>query len=110
MDKTMKIWDTSSGSCRCVCAHPDSVVALKWHASLPVVVTACLDKVVRVWDARSGVCVSELTGHRDIVTNLDFRQQPVMRGAESVAGEVIVSVSDDGTAKVFLLDLQALLV
>ena len=116
MDKTMKIWDITTGTCRCVCEHEDSVVALKWHATLPIVVTACLDRVVRIWDARSGVCVQELTGHRDIVTNLDFHQQPVV-SENSVTGEktttvgdVIVSVSDDGTAKVFHVDLQALLV
>ena len=114
MDKTLKIWDITTGTCRCVCQHEDSVVALKWHASLPVVVTACLDKVVRIWDARSGVCVKELTGHRDIVTNLDFRQQPVVsddNGEKTTAvGDVIVSVSDDGTAKVFQVNLQSLLV
>ena len=34
--------------------HEDSVVTLQWHATLPVVVTGCLDFNVRVWDARSG--------------------------------------------------------
>jgi ribosome assembly protein SQT1 len=114
MDKTMKIWDITSGTCRCVCQHEDSVVALKWHATLPVVVTACLDRIIRIWDARSGACVQEFTGHRDIVTNLDFRQQPVVtdsNGVKSTAtGDVVVSVSDDGTAKVFVVDVQALVV
>lgn len=116
MDKTLKIWDITTGTCRCVCEHADSVVALKWHATLPIVVTACLDRVVRIWDARSGVCVQECSGHRDIVTNLDFRQQPVVTensdtGEKTTAvGDVIVSVSDDGTAKVFHVNLQSLLV
>ena len=114
MDKTLKIWDITTGTCRCVCQHDDSVVALKWHATLPVVVTACLDRVIRIWDARSGACLKELTGHKDIATNLDFRQQPVVtddNGEKSTAlGDVIVTVSDDGTAKVFHVNLQALVV
>lgn len=117
-DKTLKIWDITTGTCRCVCQHPDSVVALKWHSFLPVVATACLDRIVRIWDARSGVCLQELTGHRDIVTNLDFGRQPVVvvtgddsaGGSKTTAvGDVVVSVSDDGTAKVFVVDLQALM-
>ena len=114
LDKTMKIWDITTGSCRCICEHEDSVVALKWHANLPVVVTACLDRVIRIWDARSGSCVKEMAGHRDIITNLDFRQQPVLskKDKEEVTtfGDVIVSVSDDGTAKVFFVDLRTLVV
>jgi hypothetical protein len=58
--------------------------------------------------------LKELTGHKDIVTNLDFRQQPVVtddNGEKSTAlGDVIVTVSDDGTAKVFHVNLQALVV
>ena len=53
-DFTMKIWDINTGTCRCVCRHEDSVVALQWHQSLPVVATGCLDFNVRLWDARSG--------------------------------------------------------
>eukprot|EP00603_Paraphysomonas_imperforata_P011762 CAMPEP_0114469584 /NCGR_PEP_ID=MMETSP0104-20121206/10799_1 /TAXON_ID=37642 ORGANISM="Paraphysomonas imperforata, Strain PA2" /NCGR_SAMPLE_ID=MMETSP0104 /ASSEMBLY_ACC=CAM_ASM_000202 /LENGTH=476 /DNA_ID=CAMNT_0001643257 /DNA_START=22 /DNA_END=1452 /DNA_ORIENTATION=+ len=112
-DKTLKIWDITTGTCRCVCQHDDEVVALKWHATLPVVVTACLDRKVRIWDARSGACMQEFTGHRDIITNLDFCQQPVVSNDKgqmsTVQGDVIVSVSDDGTAKVFVVNLQALL-
>lgn len=49
------MWDTVTGTCRAICPHGDSVVALKWHTSLPIVSTAALDHIVRVWDARSGV-------------------------------------------------------
>ena len=54
MDKTLKVWDTVSGTCRCVCSHGGSVVVLRWHPSLPVVTTAALDNFVRLWDARGG--------------------------------------------------------
>ena len=54
MDKTLKIWEATTGVCRAVCDHGDSVVALKWHIKLPVVFTAALDQVIRIWDARTG--------------------------------------------------------
>jgi WD40 repeat protein len=54
LDKTMKIWDLVSGSCRSLCQHQSSVVSLKWHARLPVVATAALDCIIRLWDARAG--------------------------------------------------------
>lgn len=56
LDKTLKIWDSVSGFCRAVCGHPASVVALKWHARLPVVITAALDSLIRIFDARAGKC------------------------------------------------------
>mmetsp|Transcript_21627 Transcript_21627/g.31476 ORF Transcript_21627/g.31476 Transcript_21627/m.31476 type:complete len:480 (+) Transcript_21627:72-1511(+) len=115
IDKNLKIWDISTGSCRCICRHEDAVVALKWHESLPVVVSACLDFTVRVWDARSGVVLSSLTGHRDLVTNIDFKRVDMVR-ENSENGEIenekvdaILSVSDDGTAKVFHIDVSSLL-
>ncbi len=107
MDSTMKIWDFSTGACRCSCVHEGSVVALKWHPSLPAVITCSLDNKIRVWDARSGTCVLELTGHENLVTNLDF-----ISGAPNDnddTNDIIVSVSDDGTARVFLLNTSKLL-
>ena len=54
LDKTLKIWDFVSGTCRTVCSHPASVVSLKWHAQLPFVTTAALDNNIRIFDARAG--------------------------------------------------------
>ena len=59
LDKTLKIWDytvssQSHSACRVVCTHPASVVSLKWHTRLPVVVTAALDNNIRLFDARTG--------------------------------------------------------
>jgi WD40 repeat protein len=107
LDSTMKVWDMVSGQCRAICKHGGSVVALQWHSVLPIVVTAALDHVVRVWDGRQGVLLSELTGHNDIVTSLDVRSYP--RTDETPENDIIVSVSDDGTAKVFQLHMTDLL-
>jgi ribosome assembly protein SQT1 len=111
MDKTLKVWDTVSGGLRSTCFHGGSVVSLKWHSTMPVICTAALDNSVRLWDARNGALLKEFTGHRDLVTSIDLMS--IGRGVEATvllpgATDVIVSVSDDNTAKVFLFDIHNL--
>lgn len=48
-----------------------------------------------------------LTGHQDMVTNLDFQQ--VSLGADGQQTDAIASVSDDGTVKVYLIDTASLM-
>ena len=76
LDKTLKVWDLVTGTCRSVCAHGGSVVALQWHSALPIVTTASLDRAVRLWDARNGALLLRLIGHTDILTNLDAIRIP----------------------------------
>jgi ribosome assembly protein SQT1 len=115
-DKKLRVWDINTGAIRCVCMHQGSVVSLKWLESSPVVCTAALDCVVRLWDARSGSCLQELTGHTDLVTSLDMRSLMFTSASAANAGEteqttvdVIVSVSDDKTARVFHVSAKDLL-
>ena len=121
--KELHVWDIVSGNCRASCVHGGSVVALKWHSSLPLITTAALDNLVRVWDARSGSCVLELSGHSDLVTNIDMKTitiaeheacesdpslPPLPPDSNSTTEkrtknevDVIVAVSDDHTSRVF---------
>lgn len=109
-DKALKIWDLTAGSCRCTCLHDGGVVALKWHQSLPVVCTAALDAVIRLWDARSGTVLTTFTGHQDLVTDIFYA--PSISGGDSTSVEslldCIVSVSDDRTSRVFMVDSHSL--
>lgn len=89
--KLLKIWDVISGQCRTSCKHGGSVVSLKWHSSMPYITTAALDNFVRVWDARSGACVLELTGHNDLVTNIDMRTLTIT--SEAKPAGIIISLS-----------------
>ena len=112
MDKTLKIWDLNNASCRVVCNHGGSVVSLAWHASLPVVCTASLDQVVRIWDARTGNSLKELTGHSDIITNLSLKTVssgllPIEYNDKEM--DIITTVSDDHTAKIFVVEISKLL-
>jgi hypothetical protein len=108
MDKTLKVWDTMTGAMRCSCQHGGSVVALAWHSVLPLVVTAALDNVIRVWDARNGALLKELSGHSDLVTGIEMTPITAENRVEGAgdATDIIVSVSDDKTARVFLVNMN----
>ena len=103
MDKTLKIWDATTGSCRSVCQHGAGVVTLRWHSSLPIVCTGCLDNMVRIWDARNGTILAQLSGHRDQVTSIDWL-------STSTSGlDSIICCSNDATSRVFQVDVSSLL-
>jgi ribosome assembly protein SQT1 len=114
-DKKLRVWDINTGAIRCVCLHQGSVVSMKWLEASPVVCTAALDCIVRLWDARSGLCLKELTGHTDLVTSLDMRSLMFTSGVnasgetEQTQVDVIVSVSDDKTARVFHVSAKDLM-
>ncbi len=99
MDKNLKVWDISSGTCRITCPHDGGVVSIKWHPRLPVVCTGAIDCAVRAWDARNGQCIRLLTGHSNMVTSVDIK-------ADENEGFVIISVSDDHTSKLFFVSNQ----
>jgi len=109
MDKTLKIWDITTGSCRSVCHHSAGVVSLRWHSSLPVVCTGCLDNNVRLFDARNGSQLAELTGHRDQVTYIDMVSLPSHSGEGAHGLESIICSSNDSTCRVFHVDLWSLM-
>jgi WD40 repeat protein len=108
MDKNLKIWDIVSGACRSVCVHNGSVVALKWHKTLPVICSAALDNIVRIWDARNGSMLLALSGHRDLVTNFEV-STVLFEESNGAKKDLIATVSDDGTSKIFLLDMNSLI-
>ena len=113
LDNTMKVWDMNTGACRCACVHGGSVVSLKWHAAAPLVITAALDTFIRVWDSRTGTLVLQLTGHRDLVTCIEMVPflQSVFTGSEGRVNptDLVISMSDDHSAKIFHINSNLLM-
>ncbi|RWW82342.1 hypothetical protein BHE74_00009204 [Ensete ventricosum] len=123
MDQKLIIWDLQRSSVRCACDHEvntpqmridvllillsflysnlvfslwvgqEGVTCLAWLGASQFVATGCVDGKVRVWDSLSGNCVRIFSGHTDTVQSL----------ALSADGNSLVSVSDDGTARVFVV-------
>ena len=122
MDSTLKVWDLMTGVCRSVGCHDDSVIALKWHQSLPIIVTAALDNILRLWDARNGSLLCRFTGHNNLILNFDMHPFHINTASSNTQldvssnsnesgnfSDVIVTVSDDGTAKVFMIHASQIL-
>lgn len=115
MDGVLKIWDLANqGQCRHSCKlhnseeKGDGITQLTWHPTLPLVVTSTTRGQVHVWDARNGQLLQTLTGHTDVINDMDVSF--VVPPAGSSAGQaVIVTASDDKTVRIFNVDIDAAL-
>ena len=103
MDGQLKVWDVTTGQLRTSNNHGATITALKWHESLPLIVTCSVDAIIRVIDARNGNCLQELTGHTKIVTNLDVK---TTNNGDSF---MVASVSDDNMARIFNIDVRSIM-
>jgi ribosome assembly protein SQT1 len=107
VDGCLKIWDLAiDGQCRQVCTPEgegtDSITRLKWHSKLPIVFTTTISGKVRMWDARNGCLLHTLTGHTDVINDMDI--QFLDNGTA-----VIVSAGDDKSVRVFELDVNTII-
>uniref|UniRef100_A0A5B6Z278 Putative angio-associated migratory cell protein n=1 Tax=Davidia involucrata TaxID=16924 RepID=A0A5B6Z278_DAVIN len=91
MDQKLIVWDLQHSTPRCTCDHEDGVSCLSWLGASRYLATGCVDGKVRLWDSLSGDCVRTFSGHSDAIQSL----------VVSANGEFLVSVSLDGTARVF---------
>lgn len=67
------------------------MTSVAWLGSSRYVASGCIDGKVRIWDSLSGDCARTFSGHADVVQSL----------AISADGSSLVSVSTDGSARVF---------
>jgi len=106
VDGVLKIWNMNVGAAgagtaqlRQCCVREDQpkagITRLQWHASLSLVICAYTDGVVGVWDVRAGTMVRSLTGHADMINDMDVS----FLGTAAV----IVTGSDDKCVKMFEL-------
>jgi WD40 repeat protein len=82
----LKIWDLTNGQCRHVCKPAPSgegegqqdnsnggITRLQWHPSLPLVFTSACNGTIQLWDARNGRLLHTLTGHLNVVNDMDLQ-------------------------------------
>lgn len=67
------------------------VTCLAWLGASRFVATGCVDGKVRLWDSLSGDCIRSFSGHADAIQSISI----------SANQDFLVSVSIDGTARVF---------
>ena len=66
-DKTIKIWDASSGAClKTLEGHSDWVRSVAFSHDGKQVVSGSGDKTIKIWDASSGACLKTLEAGRTV--------------------------------------------
>ncbi|KAF8887380.1 WD40-repeat-containing domain protein [Infundibulicybe gibba] len=97
-DKTVRVWDTSSGYCiYTLLGHTSTIRCIRVLHGRPIAVTGSRDCTIRVWDIQRGRLLWVLTGHANSVRCLD------------VCGSRVVSGSYDRTCRIWDVDTGACL-
>ena len=91
VDGKLIIHELSSLSQRGVIDHPAAITKLAWHPTQPLVFSACLDGMVRCFDLRTSASVKSWGGHGGPILDIDL----------SPDGQMIITGSDDKTARIF---------
>lgn len=95
-DKTVKLWDTTSGECLATLAgHKLAILYVAVDGTGQKVISASSDKTLRLWSLKSRKCLAVLAGHSAAVQSVQITPD----------GLFAVSSSADKTLKVW--DLEA---
>ena len=91
-DKTLKIWDTETGTeVRTLTDHTSWVYAVAIAPDGKTAISASLDKTLKIWDTETGTEVRTLTGHTSWVYAV----------AIAPDGKTAISASGDKTLKIW---------
>ncbi|OQS05627.1 angio-associated migratory cell protein [Thraustotheca clavata] len=93
----LRIWDLASYQCRHICRHEAGVIKLMWHPTEPFVYTCTVDGMIHVWDARNGQLQRSLSGHSEMILDMDL----IVRNGFLTE---LVTASDDETVRIFGLN------
>jgi WD40 repeat protein len=109
LDKTARVWDTATGQEVAVLSgHERSVDSAQFSPDGKRIVTGecdrgngnnCYEGTARVWNVATGQVEVVLRGHKSFVNGTQF----------SPDGKYIVTASDDGTARVYLVHIEDLI-
>jgi eukaryotic-like serine/threonine-protein kinase len=90
-DRTVRVWDVTTGQGRALEGHTDEVYAAVFHPSGARVASGGRDRAIWLWDLTTGHEVARLEGHTNYVYSLAF----------SPDGRSLVSGSGDGTVRLW---------
>ncbi|KAK1892541.1 WD repeat-containing protein 5 [Dissostichus eleginoides] len=100
-DKTLKIWDHSSGKClKTLKGHSNYVFCCNFNPqSNWWCLDRCFDESVRIWDVKTGKCLKTLPAHSDpvsAVSRFSYKQEVVVvRIWDTASGQCLKTLIDD---------------
>jgi WD40 repeat protein len=72
-DRTVRIWDASSGAClQTLEGHSSYVSSVAFSHDSMRLASASHDRTIRIWEASSGACLQTLEGHSSQVNSVAF--------------------------------------
>ncbi|VEP18621.1 conserved hypothetical protein [Hyella patelloides LEGE 07179] len=89
IDRTVRIWDTSTQECLQVLEHDNYAWSIAWSHNGKMLASASHDQTAKLWDAETGHCLHTLSGHQNWLWSV----------AWSKCDRTIVTGSHDQTAK-----------
>jgi WD40 repeat protein len=106
-DRTVKIWDASSGAClQTLEGHSGEVTSVAFSHDSTRLASVSDDRTVKIWDASSGACLQTLEGYSGYVNSAELAsilallypdktvtklQQPVFQGASISSDKTWIS-------------------
>ncbi|KAA0702027.1 Lissencephaly-1 -like protein A [Triplophysa tibetana] len=91
-DKTIKMWDVSTGMClMTLVGHDNWVRGVLVHPGGKFIMSCADDKTLRIWDYKNKRCMKTLSAHEHFVTSLDFHK----------SAPYVITGSVDQTVKVW---------
>ncbi|MFO0937116.1 MAG: protein kinase [Gemmataceae bacterium] len=96
-DRTVRLWDLESGTCRVLRGHPDEVFTVTFHPDGTRLASAGRDRAVWLWDVERGEEVARLSGHSNYIRTLAF--SPDGSSLASSSGDFTVRLWDTAPLK-----------
>ena len=106
-DKTIKIWNSSTGELlRTLSAHLGTVWSVASSLDGQTLASGSSDNTIKIWNLRTGELLHTLSGHSGTVWSVAY---PIMPMANSPDGQTLASGSSDNTIKIWNLRTGKLL-
>jgi len=96
-DGTVRLWHVNEGTVLDVLVgHKSFVRSVRWHPNGRLLASSAIgnNKII-IWDTEAGQPAITLTGHADWIRRVDWHPR----------GDTLLSASDDGTARVWQVDV-----
>lgn len=90
-DKTIRIWDVSSGECLTILDEQKDYNHVSWSPDGSLFISGIHDGTINIWDSNSWRLIRTLVGHKEWINGIVF----------SSDGKKIVSASADSTLRIW---------